>query len=434
MASSGEHRECSGVLLPAPPISPIYMLYSHVLESIFAFCNLKDMAAVSRVMRSWCAAVLKMRPISSRVTLHDASTHFSALCASHLRRHVSEIVCYGTSLATEQHMSNLAQQLPHLQSLSITSSATSQLHLPLQLSTLSLCIMAQRQRSELCYLGELSAAAVETIALLPNLTFLKLGCKTTMGVLQPLLALSTLRTLDLSRISMSESMADFTTAIRQVKHLHELYMPGGFERLWNDVLQPDHQLQLRTMNLSCGDTLQMCTLLSSLPSLTHLSLKASSGEWEDASAFAALHQLRTLKVYSISLYQPINPTFLADALRNCPWLTHLHLWRCTLPMLVTDCIQRMPQLRRLELVRCSDMTSLSFLADMLSSSVLSCLNVDTCYPLLPISELKHVRLLCALEFLQLDVVFGTLVSSAQAAELQASMPALHTLQYTGSSA
>ena len=43
------------------------LLYTHALESIFAFASLRELAAVLRVCRSWRAAVLSMRPIEARL-------------------------------------------------------------------------------------------------------------------------------------------------------------------------------------------------------------------------------------------------------------------------------------------------------------------------------------------------------------------------------
>jgi hypothetical protein len=73
-------------------------LYAHVLESIFAFASLTQLGVLMSVCRSWQSAVLSMKPLTFSIYNDDERNDPSgeilvaALCASRLRRHVTELI------------------------------------------------------------------------------------------------------------------------------------------------------------------------------------------------------------------------------------------------------------------------------------------------------------------------------------------------------
>ncbi len=72
-ASAAAAHSATAAAAAASTSSPASMLYSHALESIFAFCSLKELAALMSVSRSWQWSVLRMRPIEGRFSVASGS-------------------------------------------------------------------------------------------------------------------------------------------------------------------------------------------------------------------------------------------------------------------------------------------------------------------------------------------------------------------------
>ena len=68
--------------------SPATQLYRHALESVLAFCSLKDLHAAIAVSREWAAAVESMRSIRAFV---QSSALIPRLAGSRLSRHVHDV-------------------------------------------------------------------------------------------------------------------------------------------------------------------------------------------------------------------------------------------------------------------------------------------------------------------------------------------------------
>src|SRR4051794_18779119 len=70
---------------------PATVLYSHALQSIFAFATLKELVALMSVSKEWHSAVLCMRPSSLHIHANWTEEQLLLLCASRVRRHISSI-------------------------------------------------------------------------------------------------------------------------------------------------------------------------------------------------------------------------------------------------------------------------------------------------------------------------------------------------------
>ena len=93
--------------------APVSRLYRHALESIFAFCSLKDLGSIMAVSRDWQAAVQSMAPIGSAfisarlafksfvaqhvalraLCMANSNSNSAAGSGSRLCRHVGQFIC-----------------------------------------------------------------------------------------------------------------------------------------------------------------------------------------------------------------------------------------------------------------------------------------------------------------------------------------------------
>jgi len=133
-------QSATAVVAPAAP-----SLYRHALESIFAFCTLDELAAVSAVSCGWQAAVLNMAPLQCEMSADSDLARVVEMCRAPLRRHVSNVDCgRGNSdpVHASQFLPLLAQHMPHLRELSALLLLTEPLlTFPLQLTSLELSVI-----------------------------------------------------------------------------------------------------------------------------------------------------------------------------------------------------------------------------------------------------------------------------------------------------
>jgi hypothetical protein len=83
-----------------PRPSPASRLYSHALESIFAFFTLRELAAIVCVCRDWQVSVFRMRPINCRIKTRDMRW-VKKQTSSLLRRHIAHMDNRAGSVATK---------------------------------------------------------------------------------------------------------------------------------------------------------------------------------------------------------------------------------------------------------------------------------------------------------------------------------------------
>ena len=399
--------------------SSVERLYSHALQSIFAFATVPDLAALMAVNRSWQAAVMHMRPISGSFgpRTHKILVSLQAMYTSPLRRHISSIalvscrVQFSTFLLDE-----LSVRLPHVRSLhvclfcppAVAGAAPPLLRFPAQLQSLTLRCMSETITSP-----ELPLVVADAIAVLPELRALELWCRTSSSLDVLFTRLSEQQGSQLRRLLLRgvvKLSANKIAGLREMRHLHELQLPPALR--WSELLQPGHQmLQLRIIHVDPASQ-TVCSALVSLPTLTDVTL-AVEDDVTDASFLSALPQLQRLRVQSCT-YRPPTAAFLSDALPRCPRLTHLTLYNASLPSSVTDCFQHMVHLCSLTLNSCN-MVSLLFLTSMPSADNLTHLDLHDCKPWLSATELQHLWRLRALQSLRLtasvrpDIIANALV-------------------------
>jgi hypothetical protein len=90
------------------------MLYTHALESMFAFVNLKELSNLMTVCRNWYSAVLTMRPLKFSLFLKRHGLLILRLLISSLRRHIVSIGLPSIStgyLKLSSRMFSIVQQI-----------------------------------------------------------------------------------------------------------------------------------------------------------------------------------------------------------------------------------------------------------------------------------------------------------------------------------
>ncbi len=393
-----------------PSVSPVSMLYSHALESIFAFCVLTELAALLAVSRDWRSSVLKMRPIEGRLCI--VSHLIKQMCASPLRRHVIGITQHvATDRIGRGAFKLLSKKMPHLQSLQFAASCSGPdaLLIPARLRELSLTMNKSDFDSPL-----ILEATLAQIVRLPELTALTFSSACTVWnvSIAPLLAMAQLRKLDLNDAFVS---SDTVAVLRQLGQLHKLLPP--YNLFWSVILAPGHRLQLRGFNDSNGMSQEDCDTLATLPSLTRVVLDRCDCTHFDC--LTSLPQLQNLELSFIGSQQVDSPRVVA-ALRQCTQLTELSAaslfpWHIvfTSEQQLREVVQSLPLLRSLSLIGCTNIPSLSFLTSGPIASTLTDLRLSIFEPRLPVAELHHIEQLRALERIELIDVFERALTPAE---------------------
>jgi hypothetical protein len=379
------------------------MLYSHALESIFAFCTLKELAAVVCVNHSWQESVLRMRAIQGSVR-HDGYTWKWQMCASPwlLRRHLVDVNWGWGIVSTKEQVVLLHEQLPQLTilRLQVRSRETRGLSwsFPENLQLLSLYILDMGPQVNYSDTPEEIVMAITKLRKLVKLALVS----RIMPSLQPLVEMSQLRCLTVSASANQDTL-------RQMRHLHELVQKPlkNTTLRWAPLLRPGHQLQLRTVRVTHADK-DECAALASLPSLTSLTLEIADYRY----VFHDMAQHRQL-----------------------PQLTELCI-RDSRIWYKTECclLNQLPQLRKLSLYACG---SLGFAyywggnGDVPNHSLVS-LVIHNQYPRLAVDQLTYLLNLQALESLDLTNVFTRELTFAEAVDFSSQMPALRNFVHSAS--
>lgn len=403
----------------APPtavatVSPAAMLYSHALESIFAFATLSELAALICVTRTWQASVLHMRPIAAAVDRECASAdvggqYVHQLVQSRLRRHVSHLSVYVSKFrikwmpaVTNEQLVALAHAMPHLRSLDICvlCNGAVGLDFPARLQTLSLRLAKSKQfvltavtASDSALLHQ-ATNAVAAVSQLAELADLKLDFPYEISPsLEPLRAAAQLRTVDLSDFCFPFS-ADNMRVLREMSQLHELVLPlSPLRTHWSEVLLLGHQLQLRTISVS-HPTAADAAALSTLHSLTEVRLTTSIVD--EIHFIGALPQLQ-----SLSFGAPGHLTTEAvtrrriTTLQQCTQLTSLTLNRCSTALL--ECLQHLQLLTALNLRSCTGSNVLSLITQSPCAAALRSLQLRSITPRAHLNTLTHLQQMRALQ-------------------------------------
>jgi hypothetical protein len=398
--------------------SPVVRLYRHVLESVFSFCSLAELAAVIRVSKEWAAAVQTMHPLCA--ALRDRvypNPSLDFLCVSRLSRHIGSIPWLLSPSVAE--LPALSFHLPHLHSLCISfKNAWSPLVFPARLRCLDVRfhspsddgdevpeLLTDAQTDEL-------VAAIAVIASLPILEELIL---TPQGAerccLTPLVDALALRKLVLYASPSVMESPSVIDALRRMPHLRALdFNPtsSSFARL----LEEPHEMKLDTLLVSAEFTDEFAAAIVRLPTLTDFSFFLCS---KDTDFLSHLPNLRKLELFNFMCTVAPDAGRIIHSFHSLTRLEELRLdgsgdpdgefaFRFTSEQLA-DCFAHMPLLSCLVLKGATAVRSLRFLSSGPITRSLKELELRYFQPRLPLSELEYVQTLSSLVNLTLHSAF-----------------------------
>jgi len=306
-----------------------------VLESIFSFAGLIDIAALLAVCRDWHGAVLRMKPLA--LTLVHSTAFVKSGCMSRVRRHFYRLKDVSSSKWTT--MSLVARQMPHLLELGVLFKLDLAAELPpagifsAALRSLSFGICPQQgEDGDKIVLPEGSEARVtahfnavmDIIGQLPILKELRLEVHWQWHSLVSLNALldalshrPSLRKLDLE--TFGKLSDEEIEKLRQLSQLEVLTLPpGGY---LGQLLAPGHALRLSEMSGIVIFSQETLDALASMPSLTDIEISYAS-RISNIDFLRALRRLSSLRLY---IDVNIDPTTALAALRTCARMTRLHI-------------------------------------------------------------------------------------------------------------
>jgi hypothetical protein len=397
----------------ASPPSTAGRLYRHALESVFAFCSLKELVPFLRVSKEWAAAVGSMRPLAVDLPYTGSDARLLRFCMSPLSRHVSKASVWMFPLSCWS-LYHLTQRMPNLQELSCHFTGSwSSLMFPARLLNLTLRFQAtaddrepfaDQQHREL-------DDAIVFIAALPLLEELSItASKARSCCLTPLATALALRTLTLYLdTSVLESPVVIET-LRHMPHLRSLDFnpsPGGLQRM----LQTPHAMRLESLRIPHAViTANAGQSVAQLPSLTELMFTLCSPHTD---FLCQLPNLRCLHLCTCNEVESDADRTMAS-MHSLTSLTELQLDSSfdgdRFPLRYTSayfaaCLPHMPLLSNLQLFHATALDSLRFLSSGPITSSLKELRLGYFDPRLPLSELRHVHALSSLTKLSLCYVF-----------------------------
>ena len=389
-APSQTDRNVDAAALSPPP--PVDRLYRHALESVFAFLDLRGLAAALRVSHGWQAAVGSMR----RMELAVDGPPILRMAESTMGRHVSAI---SAVWLTAETLSLLAGRMTHLGDLNCD------LRLPQVAAPLAFPAALRVLHVVLCDLpdaADINAAmtAIAQLVLLEelNITVHMMDPRLSFG---PLISLPLLRRLDVCWLSPTDALSDAQVdQLRALLQLQELNVPA-LTPLLRRLLRQPHDLQWQELSLPHPLDDEAAALLPQLPSLTDIDCLAA------CSRFDWLCGLPNLRHVHLAFNSTAKAAGFADSLvaglQHCANIEILRLdtYGCVdlTATQLAELLPRLPLLRDLSLQGLS-IDSLSFLSLPPLTNQLSRLDLYGCRRL-PLSELRHVHALGGLKTLEL---------------------------------
>jgi len=436
----------------SPAAAADVRLHRHALESVFAFCRLRELAAVLSVSNDWRTAVLHMAPIRATVFWPPASApsvaFLPALLSSPLHRHVDALDDFlpdDSRPLTVDDLGLLIERVPNLRKLKSAVApapdASALLLPPLALQASRLSTVDLSWNGEGHSAGQINSviAALGALQQLVNFSLLWTCSSPDSVHLAPLRSVRSLRRLVLHYDEVSQPWSEAQLAdLRTMQQLDELGISPSDAALVCRLLAPGHALRLCSVP-GMGEVLELTD--SMLPALLSLpTLKTVRLAVRDTSGAAALRGLPALEWLSLRCSTPLADCSLPllASLRSCGRLQYLNLrgarWDFSQPSstvvltsaTLSECFSAMPELNRLTLAEVR-LDSLAFLAEGALPRTLTELNLSNVTPRLPPSELTHVLSLKALRCLSLWLVLSAPPDEATTAALtppSAAMPAL----------
>jgi hypothetical protein len=255
------------------PPSTAARLYRHALESVFAFCSLRELASLLCVSKEWSNAVRSMRSLAVVIDCSSDESRLLLLCMSPLAAHVGTLKESSNITQSLAALHVLAFRLPHLHNLQYSMMGSwMPLIFPARLRTLSLRLQAKvdvfapfsdKQHHDL----NAAIRIVATLPLLEELTLAALGARSC--CLAPLVQAPSLRSLHLRLTQHVFDQTAVTDALRDMPHLRSLVCrpsPAAMLRM----LQSPRSMKLHTLHVYNKFTVECGEAVLQLPNLTDL--------------------------------------------------------------------------------------------------------------------------------------------------------------------
>ena len=418
-------------LIPEVHSTAVQKLYRDVLESAFQFCEVNDLAALMKVNRQWCAAVVSMPSIRQPSRVREFN--LDGLLRSRIARHVSAVPCIATSRLVILRL--LSERMPWLEEftgeLPVFTAAASFRPLPpllgrfQKMRRLSIVIPPHGSAaSAIDWTAEVNRLLV-VIGTLTKLESLSILMSSLPVSFAPLAALPHLRSFVFDWHSvgvMSDAQCAELRALPAVEHL---WVPFKiFPRL---LLQPETEppLALNWQSIHADDDSIAVNdaLALQLGTLSHLTALRVELQTSDCSFLLNMPMLRTLSLVRPNATISVDTSALLTSLVPCVCITNLSLQRldfaaehlCTL-------LARLPLLSSLRLQDMLLLTSLRcFATDALAASLLHLL-LTNC-PKAPLDEIHHLSGLRSLQSLTLRLHPTAPLGADRATELLLAMQA-----------
>jgi len=394
------------------PALALPWLHRHGLESVLAFCSLRELAAVGTVSQEWRAAVCHMASLRCSLN-HCSDERATQMCASPLRRHVSTIG--GTAYCariTCSLLRPLSLLLPHLQRLDVHVQLPLEesLVFPVRLKTLDVEVgrAAGGSDERLAAGFKAAVAAISELAQLEQLTVhLPYGAKFWIDCsLASLARMPSLRSL---RLLKAFTLSDAQVAeLRALGHLEEVWITSISAPLVCHLLEPPHTLRWQEFIGYDLITEQMAPLLSSLP-LRELDAELAASH---VDFLAEMPQLTSLDLMLWGKSR-LEPKRAMAALSHCVLLRELWLRildAADLPFTNAQlgaCLAQMPHLEQFTLDDIGALTTLSCLTEGSLPRTLTSLNLSSGLCRVPLHEWRHLLQLGALRSLSVHNVFDS---------------------------
>jgi len=388
-------------------------LHRHALESIFAFCSLKEMGSVISVCKDWLAALISVSPRNFTLQLtRRATSHWllhmcrSRLAARHIGRLMGDDDCMPFSA---EHIYFVACSLKSLRTMSVLLEAsTVPVQFPPQLQNLTLYLPDRYFQAA----ANTVLDAVGHLHDLTTLTIVQLVDDDIIFSFGPLANCPALSSLILSR-GLGEFSPEQVQQLRTLHSLRRLVTSGMSCLSFTALLAPGHQLQ-QLDSLECeGGPPEDYDALAQLPSLTRLACVVMTPH---VDFLPRIRQLRSLDFrFEFDMVLTANVVQVMSALTACEQLTELSVCHGTEFQFSSDqlavALESMHHLRSLTVLGekgragvqgVQPLSSLSFLEAGTLNKTLTELNLRYCYAEFPLEELRRTHKLRALQTLRID--------------------------------
>jgi hypothetical protein len=388
------------------------VLYTHALESIFAFATLAELAVLMCVSKKWRAAVLSMGTLGFHAVAYCAQ--IALMCASPLRRHVSSMKAWlirGDII----DINCIASYLPYLEQLEVTLRNHASPRYSPSLRSLTLACIGLEDDGAL-------QRSINAIPALPHLERLVLDdtgdteptTLTDAVSFAPLVGAPQLTALELGNLLLSHAHAQQLRNVHGLQHFRSFFGKVPVSTLFAAPIPFKHLTSLEIFIHTAADADALSSLVS-LSTLSVLSCFACNMDFllEMASSLRSLHigyrppeEEQAEVDWDTFSFPDIDVPHVVNLLQACTHLTNLTVdgdcgFKITSKQL-ESCVERMSHLASLALRSHRKIRSLAFLDSGTLPHTLTSLSITDNHGRIPLDELHTMHKLRFLRSLRLS--------------------------------